>query len=117
MPAAGGAMNHPWIGEELQRMRVQLLRSDGARAPRRARGGQHGDRGRRTNGTAPVFSDVEGTATTMRRMIQITARAREALRASASAASRFDPDARIRLAPDETSGVRADLVHAGQPGD
>jgi hypothetical protein len=53
----------------------------------------------------------------MRRVIQITSRAREALHASLTAAARFDPDARIRLAADAAAGVRADLVHAGEPGD
>ena len=50
-------------------------------------------------------------------MIQITGRARDALRASASAAARFDPDARIRLSVDDAAGVRADLVHAREPDD
>jgi hypothetical protein len=53
----------------------------------------------------------------MRRVIQITGRARDALLASASAAARFDPDARIRLTVDDAAGVRADLVHASEPGD
>jgi len=53
----------------------------------------------------------------MRRVIEITSRARDALRASVAAATRFDPEARIRLAADAAAGVRADLVHAGEPGD
>jgi hypothetical protein len=62
-------------------------------------------------------TDAIVAAGTMRLVIQITSGAREALRASVAAATRFDPDARIRLAADATDGVRADLVHAGEPGD
>jgi hypothetical protein len=53
----------------------------------------------------------------MPRVIDVTARAADALRASASAAVRFDPEARIRLAGDASTGVRADLVRDAEPGD
>ena len=49
-------------------------------------------------------------------MLGFTVRAAEALRRSAEAAERFDPDARIRLTRAGTA-VRATFVHVAEAGD
>jgi len=109
---------YPLIGQELERMRVEMLRAE---AQKRRRATEPRRRRFRWSTPSPDEASVVRSvgsrpATTMRRMIEITARARDALRTSAAAATRFDPQARIRLTTD-ASGVRADLVHAAEPGD
>jgi hypothetical protein len=112
-------MHHPLIALELERMRVEMLRAE---AGKRRRRGHRERRPRRvawalTGSAVTARGGAMEAAGTMRRVLQITSRARDALRASVIAAARFDPEARIRLAADSTAGVRADLVHAGEPGD
>jgi hypothetical protein len=50
-------------------------------------------------------------------MLRFTDQAAQALVRSDAAARRFNPDARVRLAPDPARGVRAELVDEPEPGD